>query len=116
MVRRRAENGTYYHEPPYTDAEEMELYRRPQLYEWRPHENDRLRKICLKAEVWQSPPKCSHVRRGPFGHAPQSSASQVFAGQFAKASAPAERNGSLNLLRNRALHRAIADLYAALRQ
>jgi hypothetical protein len=28
MVRKRAENGTYYHEPPYTEEEEMEIYRR----------------------------------------------------------------------------------------
>jgi hypothetical protein len=27
MVRVRAENGSYYHEPPYTEAEEFELYR-----------------------------------------------------------------------------------------
>ena len=27
MVRRRAENGTYYHEPPYTEEEELALYR-----------------------------------------------------------------------------------------
>jgi hypothetical protein len=27
MVRVRAENGSYYHEPPYTDAEEMALYK-----------------------------------------------------------------------------------------
>ena len=28
MVRKRAENGTYYHEPPYTEEEEFDLYRR----------------------------------------------------------------------------------------
>ena len=27
MVRKVADNGTFYHEPPYTDEEEMELYR-----------------------------------------------------------------------------------------
>ena len=27
MVRKRAENGTYYHEPPYTWEEEQALYR-----------------------------------------------------------------------------------------
>jgi hypothetical protein len=28
MVRKRAENGSYYHEPPYTEAEEEDFYRR----------------------------------------------------------------------------------------
>jgi hypothetical protein len=28
MVRKRAENGTFYHEPPYTAEEEHEFYRR----------------------------------------------------------------------------------------
>jgi hypothetical protein len=28
MVRKRAENGGYYHEPPYTEEEEFEFYRR----------------------------------------------------------------------------------------
>ncbi|MCP3459778.1 hypothetical protein [Bradyrhizobium sp. CCGUVB23] len=28
MVRKMAENGTYYHEPPYTEEEEDEFYRR----------------------------------------------------------------------------------------
>ena len=28
MVRKRAENGTYYHESPYTEEEEPEIYRR----------------------------------------------------------------------------------------
>ena len=27
MVRKVAENGTFYHEPPYTELEEIELYR-----------------------------------------------------------------------------------------
>jgi hypothetical protein len=27
MVRKVAENGTFYHEPPYTEEEEMRLYR-----------------------------------------------------------------------------------------
>jgi len=27
MVRKRAENGSYYHEPPYTWEEEMALYK-----------------------------------------------------------------------------------------
>lgn len=33
MVRKRAENGTYYHEPPYTEEEEFELYRMMDLKE-----------------------------------------------------------------------------------
>ena len=28
MVRKQAENGTFYHEPPYTAEEEADLYRR----------------------------------------------------------------------------------------
>ena len=28
MVRKVAENGTFYHEPPYTEEEELDLYRR----------------------------------------------------------------------------------------
>jgi hypothetical protein len=28
MVRKRAENGSFYHEPPYTEEEELDLYRR----------------------------------------------------------------------------------------
>jgi hypothetical protein len=28
MVRKRAENGTFYREPPYTEEEELEIYRR----------------------------------------------------------------------------------------
>jgi len=28
MVRKRAENGTYYHEPPYTWEEDQDFYRR----------------------------------------------------------------------------------------
>ena len=28
MVRKTAENGTFYHEPPYTEEEELEIYRR----------------------------------------------------------------------------------------
>ncbi|MGV7215013.1 hypothetical protein [Bradyrhizobium sp. UFLA05-112] len=28
MVRKMAENGTYYHEPPYTEEEEDDFYRR----------------------------------------------------------------------------------------
>jgi hypothetical protein len=28
MVRKMAENGSYYHEPPYTEEEELEIYRR----------------------------------------------------------------------------------------
>ena len=27
MVRKMAENGTYYHEPPYTEEEEMAFYK-----------------------------------------------------------------------------------------
>jgi len=27
MVRKVAENGTFYHEPPYTEEEELRLYR-----------------------------------------------------------------------------------------
>ena len=28
MVKKTAENGTFYHEPPYTEEEELELYAR----------------------------------------------------------------------------------------
>lgn len=28
MVRKMAENGTYYHEPPYTEEEDLDFYRR----------------------------------------------------------------------------------------
>ena len=28
MVRKVAENGSFYHEPPYTEEEELEIYRR----------------------------------------------------------------------------------------
>jgi hypothetical protein len=28
MVRKMAENGSFYHEPPYTEEEELEIYRR----------------------------------------------------------------------------------------
>jgi hypothetical protein len=28
MVRKRAENSSYYHEPPYTEEEELDFYRR----------------------------------------------------------------------------------------
>ncbi len=28
MVRKMVENGSYYHEPPYSEEEELEIYRR----------------------------------------------------------------------------------------
>jgi hypothetical protein len=28
MVRKMAENGTFYHEPPYTEEEDLDFYRR----------------------------------------------------------------------------------------
>ena len=28
MVRKTAENGTFYHEPPYTEEEDLDFYRR----------------------------------------------------------------------------------------